>query len=110
ACALKNMQHSLNGERQAHFDFIITGDEVPRAKPFPDPYLTAARQLGLRPEECVVVENAPLGIEAARNAGMRCVAVETTLGKEYLTSADHVLQNIAELLSLPILIRDSIRE
>src|SRR5208282_2727962 len=36
ACALKNMQHSLNGERQAHFDFIITGDEVPRAKPFPD--------------------------------------------------------------------------
>jgi len=110
ACALKNMQHSLNGEQQARFDFIITGDEVPRAKPFPDPFLTAARQLGLRPEECVVVENAPLGIEAARNAGMRCVAIETTLGKEYLTSADHVLQNIAELLSLPILIRDSIRE
>ncbi len=110
ACALKNMQHSLNGERQAHFDFIITGDEVPRAKPFPDPFLTAAHQLGLRPEECVVVENAPLGIESARNAGMRCVAIETTLGKEYLTSADHVLQNIAELLSLPILIRDSIRD
>jgi beta-phosphoglucomutase-like phosphatase (HAD superfamily) len=54
------------------------------------------------------VENAPLGVEAARNAGMRCVAIETTLGKEYLTSADHVLQNIAELLSLPILTRDSI--
>jgi beta-phosphoglucomutase len=96
ACALKNMQHSLNREQQAHFDFIITGDEVLRAKPFP--------------EECVVVENAPLGIEAARNAGMRCVAIETTLGKEYLTSADHVLQNITELLSLPILNRDSIRD
>ena len=49
ACALKNMQHSLNGDQQAHFDFIITGDEVSRAKPFPDPYLTAARQLGLNP-------------------------------------------------------------
>ena len=109
ACALKNMQHSLNGEQQAHFDFIITGDEVPRAKPFPDPYLTAARQLGLRPDECVVVENAPLGIESARNAGMYCVAVETTLGNEYLKSADHVLQNVGELLSLPILSGDSIR-
>jgi len=107
ACALKNMQHCLNPEEQAHFDFIITGDEVPRAKPFPDPYLMVARQLGLRPEECVVVENAPLGIEAARNAGMRCVAIETTLGKEYLKSADHVLPNVAALLSLPILSGDS---
>jgi len=110
ACALKNMQHNLNRAEQAHFDFIITGDEVSRAKPFPDPYLTAARQLGLRPEECVVVENAPLGIESARNAGMYCVAVETTLGKEYLGSADHVMQNIDELLSLPILLRESSRE
>jgi beta-phosphoglucomutase len=103
ACALKNMQHSLNSEQQAHFDFILTGDEVPRAKPFPDPYLTAARHLGLEPGQCMVVENAPLGIEAARNAGMYCVAIETTLGKEYLAAADHVLRNIGELLNLPLL-------
>jgi beta-phosphoglucomutase len=107
ACALKNMQHSLDSEQQAYFDFIITGDEVPRAKPFPDPYITAARQLGLGPEECVVVENAPLGIEAARNAGMCCVAIETTLAREYLGSADYILQDITELLNLPILIRNS---
>ena len=106
ACALKNMQHALNREQQAHFEFIITGDEVPRAKPFPDPYLTAARHLGLRPDECVVVENAPLGIESARNAGMCCVAIETTLGKEYLNGADQVLENITDLLSLPILKRE----
>jgi beta-phosphoglucomutase len=103
ACALKNMQHSLNPEQQTHFDFIITGDEVPRAKPFPDPYLTAANQLGLKPGECLVVENAPLGIEAARNAGMYCAAIETTLGKEYLTSADCILQNIVELRDHPLL-------
>jgi beta-phosphoglucomutase len=103
ACALKNMQHSLNREQQTHFDFILTGDEVPRAKPFPDPYLTAARQLGLEPEQCLVVENAPLGIEAAKNAGMRCVAIETTLSKEHLASADYILQNLGELLSLPLL-------
>jgi beta-phosphoglucomutase len=103
ACALENMQHSLNSDQQAHFDFIITGDEIPRAKPSPDSYLEAARQLGLQPEQCLVVENAPLGIEAARNAGMYCVALETTLGKEYLVSADCILQSIKELLNLPIL-------
>ncbi len=101
ACALKNMQHSLDGSQQAHFDFIITGDEVSRAKPFADSYLTAARQLGVKPEECLVVENAPLGIEAAKNAGMYCVAIETTLGKEYLTSADCILQSIRDLPQIP---------
>ena len=49
ACALKNMQFSLSSEQQEHFDFIITGDEVPRAKPYPDPYLTAAHHLELKP-------------------------------------------------------------
>jgi beta-phosphoglucomutase len=106
ACALNNMRHCLTREQQGHFDFIITGDEVPRAKPFPDPYLTAARQLGLRPDECVVVENAPLGIEAARAASMYCVAIETTLGKKHLTSANLVLPKITDLLSLPLLVRE----
>ncbi len=103
ACALKNMQHSLDAEQQSHFDFIITGDEVPRAKPFPDPYLTAAHHLFLHPDECIVIENAPLGIESAKNAGMYCIAIETTLGKEYLTLADSIVQNISELLEVEIL-------
>jgi beta-phosphoglucomutase len=103
ACALKNMQHSLDASQQAHFDFIITGDEVPRAKPFPDPYLTAAREVGVPPEECLVVENAPLGIEAAKNAGMYCVAIETTLGREYLSQADCILSSVRDLLELPVL-------
>ena len=101
ACALENMRHSISESRQRHFDFIITGDEVPRAKPFPDPYLTAASQLGLEAAQCLVVENAPLGIEAAKNAGMYCVAIETTLGKEYLSSADTILMNLRDLLDLP---------
>ena len=97
ACALKNMQHSLDREQQAHFDFIITGDEVPRAKPFPDPYLTAAKHLELEPAECAVVENAPLGIEAAKNAGMYCIALQTTLGEEFLTGADCIIRSIADV-------------
>ncbi len=103
ACALKNMQYSLDRDQQAHFDFILTGDEIPRAKPNPDPYLAAARHLGLKPEECMVIENAPLGIEAAKSAGMYCVAIVTTLGKEYLTSADLILQSISELPAIPLL-------
>jgi beta-phosphoglucomutase len=105
ACALKNMQHALDSEHQTYFDFIITGDEVPRAKPFPDPYLTAARQLNLEPHQCAVVENAPLGIEAAKSAGMYCIAIETTLGKEYLQLADCILQDIGELVHIPLLRR-----
>jgi beta-phosphoglucomutase len=57
----------------------------------------------LSPEECVVVENAPLGIESAKNAGMTCVAVETTLGREYLGLADVVIHEIRGLLELPLL-------
>jgi beta-phosphoglucomutase len=103
ACALKNMQHALSREQRGHFDFIITGDEVSRAKPNPDPYLAAARQLGLKAEECLVVENAPLGIEAAKNAGMYCIAIETTLGREYLKLADCIVPRIEDLLEVPAL-------
>ena len=105
ACALKNMQHSLNSVEQARFDFIITGDEISRAKPHPDSYLAAASRLGLAPSECAVVENAPLGIQAAKNAGMYCIAIATTLGREYLASADCILQNISELAEIEVLKR-----
>lgn len=100
ASALRNMQNSIGEEERELFDFIITGDEIPRAKPNPDPYLTAMNHLGLSPEDCVVVENAPLGIQSAKNAGMFCVAVETTLGEEYLTGADVIVRKLTEILDL----------
>jgi beta-phosphoglucomutase len=101
ATALRNMENTLSPDQRAHFDFIITGDEVPRAKPYPDPYLIAARQLGIDPGACVVVENAPLGIESAKNAGMFCIAIETTLSKEYLQHADLIIHAITDLLEIP---------
>ncbi len=103
ASSLKNMHAALPTEHRALFDFLITGDEVPRAKPYPDPFLAPMRHLGMSPGQCVVVENAPLGIEAAKNAGMICVAVETTLSREYLVLADVVIHDIRELLDLPFL-------
>lgn len=103
ASALENMQHALNHEQQACFDLILTGDETDRAKPFPDLYLTAAERLRLKPVECVVVENSPLGIKSAKSAGMYCIAVETTLKREHLRSADCILKSIGELIHNPIL-------
>ena len=100
--ARKNMQHALNPEQQSLFDLILTGDEVHRAKPLPDPYLDAAFRLGLEPDECAVVENAPLGIEAAKAAGMYCIALETTLDRSQLRSADCILGSIGELVHHPV--------
>ena len=101
ASAKKNMETALDEAQRALFDFLITGDEVHSAKPSPEPYFAAMRHLGLNPTNCLVVENAPLGIESAKNAGMRCVAIETTLGREYLAQADVIVTDIRELLSLP---------
>ena len=102
ACAEETMRKSLEEKKQALFDLIQTGDDVPRAKPNPDPYDLARKKLGLKKEECVVVENAPLGIESAKKAGMVCITVETTLDRRYLQRADYVISNIQELITLPI--------
>ncbi len=69
------------------FETMVTGDEVAEGKPAPEPYQTAAERLDLLPDQCLVVENAPLGIQAARTAGMRCVALQTTLPAERLEAA-----------------------
>ena len=60
------------------FNVIVHGEEVARPKPFPDIYLLAAQRLHAEPERCIVFEDSPTGVEAARAAGMRVVAVETT--------------------------------
>jgi beta-phosphoglucomutase len=69
------------------FEVVVTGDEVGRGKPDPESYSTAARRLGVEAERCLAVENAPLGIESARAAGMVCVALATTLPAERLAEA-----------------------
>ncbi len=65
-------------------DSVVTGDQVSRGKPEPEPYRRAARELGVSPSECLVVENAPLGIRSAKAAGMNCVALTTTLPSQVL--------------------------
>jgi len=79
------------------FDVVITADDVRDGKPNPEPYLTAASRLQARPDECLVVENAPLGIRAAKGAGMDCVALTTTLDARFLTEADAVLATLGDV-------------
>lgn len=98
ASARKNMEKAIPEKKRALFDVILTAENFRKAKPNPDPYLEAQKKLGVLVSECVVVENAPLGIEAAKNAGMICIAIETTLGREYLTQADFIINSIEEIL------------
>ena len=62
-----------------------------RGKPHPDIFLEAARRLGIAPEHCIVFEDAPLGIEAARRAGMQAVALTTTLPAAAFSGDDKLL-------------------
>lgn len=84
----------------SRFKVIVAGDEVRKGKPHPDPYLKAARLLGLSPGQCLVVENAPLGIEAAKRAGMPCVAVTTSLPAAYLKKADLIVDKLQDIAAL----------
>jgi HAD superfamily hydrolase (TIGR01509 family)/HAD superfamily hydrolase (TIGR01549 family) len=81
------------------FETIVTGDDVEQGKPDPEPFQLAAEQLGIQPTECLVVENAPAGIQAARSAGMGCVALETTLTAAELarSGADQVFSDSVSL-------------
>lgn len=80
-----------------NFDVVITGDRVNNCKPHPEPYLNAANALSVKPSDCVVVENAPLGIESAKAAGMYCIAVASTLEKKYLFKSDSIINKLSEL-------------
>ena len=86
------------GKREGLFDAIVAAEGSPKAKPDPEPYLLAAEKLGVEPENCVVVENAPLGVEAAKAAGMRCIAITSTLPASYLKEADVVIDDIGDVL------------
>jgi beta-phosphoglucomutase len=78
------------GER---FDAIVAAEDVRHGKPAPDVFVLAAERLGVLPARCVVVEDAPAGIEAARRAGMRSIG----LGSPGFAPADTVVGSLVDL-------------
>lgn len=79
---------------------LITAEEVRRGKPDPEPYLRAAWMLGVGPAMCTVFEDAPAGVRSGKAAGMRVVAVTTTVAADQLSEADVVVADLAAYLRL----------
>jgi len=79
------------------WDAVVTGEDVLNKKPAPDIFLKAAQKLGTEPSQCVVIEDAINGVQAARSAGMRCVAVAQSFPAERLQAAQVVRRSIAEV-------------
>ena len=84
-------------EIRDRFQAILSGAELPAGKPDPTLFLEAAKALDLSPERCVVVEDAPAGVDAAHRAGMRCIAVATTRPREALSSADLLFDDLTQM-------------
>ncbi len=81
----------------SQFAAVVTGDQVTRSKPDPEPYLTALRLLQVPADRALVIENAPLGVLSARAAGLRCLAVETSVQCPRLRGADRCFADLASL-------------
>lgn len=79
------------------FAAYVTKEDVAHPKPAPDLYLEAARRLGVPPARCVVIEDAPAGVEAALRAGMACVALTQSSPPETLARAHRVVARIDEV-------------
>jgi HAD superfamily hydrolase (TIGR01509 family) len=88
--------HAL-GLTPANFDALVTGSEVPRKKPAPDIFLTAAQRLQLATAVCLVVEDAVVGVLAAKGAGALCLALTTSFSADRLAAADWIAPNLAHV-------------
>lgn len=81
-------------------DAVVSAEDVARTKPDPQPYLKALELLRVPPGQAVVVENAPLGVQAAKAAGLRVIAVTTTNPAESLRDADACVPRLADVAEL----------
>lgn len=79
------------------FDVTFSGESFERGKPFPDIFIETAKKLGVKPEECIVIEDSKNGILAGKSAGMKVIAMRALNGAEL---ADYKVESFKELLSL----------
>jgi len=81
------------------FEVTVCGCDVQSGKPHPEPYLKALNKLNIGPADALVFENAPFGISSAHAAGIRCLALETSLPRAFLNEADAVFPSFKALRS-----------
>ena len=87
------------------FNCIVFGQEVSESKPSPEIFLLAAKKLQVTPSDCVVIEDSPLGVTAAKTAGMKCLAVTNTHGREDLREADRAVDSLEHVDLITLLMR-----
>ena len=80
-----------------HFSLFVNGDDVREGKPSPQCFLLGAEKLDVEPKNCVVMEDAVVGVRAAKCAGMYCIAVSNTCSREDIAEADIVVDSLAEI-------------
>ena len=100
SCTVPLAQARIRAAQLEPPSVLVTVDDVAHGKPAPDPFLEAARRLGADPARCLVVEDAPKGLEAAHAAGCFTLAVVTTTAREDL-HADAVVTNLSEVVFVP---------
>ena len=81
---------------RGYFDAIVSGYDLP-GKPEPDVFLAAARLIEVAPQDCIVIEDSVSGVEGAKRAGMKCIAVTTTNPADKLRRADCSVANLLQL-------------
>jgi len=90
---------------EGNFDCIVFGQEVLESKPGPQIYLLAAKKLEVAPNDCVVIEDSPLGVKAAKTAGMKCLAIANTHPRQKLEEADKVADSLENVDLITLLTR-----
>lgn len=91
------------GGREDLFDAFVTGDDITNKKPDPEIYLKGASLVGVDPAECMVVEDAPSGIQAAHAGGMKAIGVATSFPARFLqeqAGPDHIVSKVIEILDI----------
>ena len=79
------------------FDQIITAADIKNGKPAPDIFLMVSMNLNISPKNCLVIEDAPVGIKAAKKAKMKCIALTTTHERSKLVKADLIIDSLTEI-------------
>ena len=87
------------------FDCVVFGQEVSESKPSPQIYLLAAKKLEVTPNDCVVIEDSPLGVKAAKTAAMKCLSITNTHPRQKLKEADKVVDSLENVDLITLLTR-----
>jgi beta-phosphoglucomutase len=98
--ARQNIQAVIAAREMELFDITVCAEDYTLAKPDPEPYLIGVEKLGLKPSEVVVIENAPLGIQSARAAGVTVIGLMSTLPADELFEAHYLIKSLDTLQKL----------